>query len=389
MPSARYISTDGQSATYSSNISDDQLSYLLDWVFVAGPVDATSNFSHSDCTLTQRTNTWNSLGTTGGTNTLINNGNSESGQLDALTSYWTESNNTQGLIITSDITFVENYPFVLFQSAADLEDNNGTYKYTLLFSKEYSGTGSVTVEMGKGTSGTTDSFGVEFADEVGLYQYEIPASYFTSKYGNGSEDPDLIKIVFLSPTDSNTDNGGIGIGMAGIFKSFGSITANALPCFMKDTEILTSTGTTKIQDINNGDIIINKDGLEKTVLFSGSIITYNKTKYTEPYLVKKDTFSKNVPNKDTYVSPLHKMYTEKHGLMEVMKLADHYDGIVKADTLKVPYIYYTLVLDNHDSYFANNIPVESMPKENQKLYNFVSKNKLELLNADKDLLEDN
>ena len=52
-----------------------------------------------------------------------------------------------------------------------------------------------------------------------------------------------------------------------------------------------------------------------------------------------------------------------------------------------PYIYYTIVLDTHDSYLANNIPVESMPKENKKLYNFISKENIKMINMEKNIEE--
>ena len=134
--------------------------------------------------------------------------------------------------------------------------------------------------------------------------------------------------------------------------------------------------------------VINKEGGEKTVVFSGSRMTNIKTNLTEPYIIKKDTFHSNIPSKDTYVSPMHKIYTDDYGLKEVRYLAKHYKNkIVKSD-MTPPYIYYTIVLEDHDSYLANNMPVESMPKENKKMYEFISKNNLKIQKIDKDIGKD-
>ena len=158
---------------------------------------------------------------------------------------------------------------------------------------------------------------------------------------------------------------------------------------MKGTEIMTTTGIKVIENIENGDKVINKNGKEITVLFSGSRMTYLRTSKTMPYIIEKDALSNNVPHKDTYVSPLHKIYTENHGLVEVRELSKLNKKVKVAYDVKKPYIYHTLVLNEYDSYFANNMPVESMPKENYKMYNFLSANKIEAINAENELLSDN
>lgn len=90
-----------------------------------------------------------------------------------------------------------------------------------------------------------------------------------------------ICIEFRSLSDGfNVPVNGHGIGFVGMLKSYGSITANALPCFLKNTEIMTNMGNKMIQDIENGDLIVNKEGELKTVLFAGSRMTFNRTSHT-------------------------------------------------------------------------------------------------------------
>jgi len=127
-----------------------------------------------------------------------------------------------------------------------------------------------------------------------------------------------------------------------------------------------------IQDIENGDQVITKNGETANVLFAGSRSTWIRNSETEPYVIEKNTFGENVPSEDTFCSGEHKIYVPKLGCVETKQLAKKYDTIHLSGK-KAPYTYYTIVLDEHNSYFANNMPVESLPKENKKLFDFSSK----------------
>ena len=96
--------------------------------------------------------------------------------------------------------------------------------------------------------------------------------------------------------------------------------------------------------------------------------------------IKKDAISKNVPNKDTVISGLHKVFNQGK-LIEAYKLANFYKDI--------KYIHYqgeklyNVLMENWEMMKVNNLTVETLHPENiiAKLHNskLPESKKLELL----------
>ena len=96
--------------------------------------------------------------------------------------------------------------------------------------------------------------------------------------------------------------------------------------------------------------------------------------------IKKDAISKNVPNKDTVISGLHKVFNQGK-LIEAYKLANFYK-----DIKYIPYKgekLYNVLMENWEMMKVNNLTVETLHPENiiAKLHNskLPESKKLELL----------
>jgi hypothetical protein len=78
-------------------------------------------------------------------------------------------------------------------------------------------------------------------------------------------------------------------------------------CLLENTEIETISGYVKIQDIKKGDLIKTQSGKYKPILHlgSGSIDLNYKNNEFETRVVLKDTFGKNQPIQDLYMTRMH------------------------------------------------------------------------------------
>lgn len=157
---------------------------------------------------------------------------------------------------------------------------------------------------------------------------------------------------------------------------------NNIVCFLKDTYVKTSRGEIKIQNIRSSDYIINKYGEERKVNFLArqTIKKIINTDKAYPYIVKKDTFGEDFPNKDTYVSPAHGVYVGKV-CKEVRKIKK--EGIYQMNGMELPLVYYSVIVDDcncikghmcpHNTMYVNNMLVETTPTTNISIKKFYEK----------------
>tara|TARA_B100001093_G_scaffold497701_1_gene544925 strand:- start:58 stop:1131 length:1074 start_codon:yes stop_codon:yes gene_type:complete len=131
-------------------------------------------------------------------------------------------------------------------------------------------------------------------------------------------------------------------------------------CFLAGSKVYTDQGKIDIEklvpDVNTID---NK-----------KIVTITESVMNDDLIVKikKDALSKNVPNKDTLISGLHKVYI-KGKLIEAYKLASFYKNIKY-----IPYKgekLYNVLMENWEMMKVNNMTVETLHPENiiAKLHN--------------------
>ena len=143
-----------------------------------------------------------------------------------------------------------------------------------------------------------------------------------------------------------------------------TISVNEVPvaniCFPVNTLVSTDQGEIEIEKLIPGvNTIDNK-----------KIVTVTKTAMADDKLVliKKNTLSKNIPNKDTTISGFHKI---KHNgkLIEAYKLVNFYK-----DIKYIPYkgeVLYNVLMENWETMKVHNMEVETLHPDNiiAKLHN--------------------
>lgn len=106
----------------NANISDSQLSYLLDYYFITAPVPT---IDENSITVFNKSTSAESVGDTFDVHEQTNL-NSITFSQDIGSSFWTISNSNQGLIPTSDIGV--SIPVIVIGTSTSFDDNNGVFK---------------------------------------------------------------------------------------------------------------------------------------------------------------------------------------------------------------------------------------------------------------------
>jgi hypothetical protein len=129
----------------------------------------------------------------------------------------------------------------------------------------------------------------------------------------------------------------------------------ASACFLKDTIIKTDSGNVKIQDIKENKHAING----KKVKALTKTLYAKKGDHIPPFLIsiQKDALFKNSPDKETFVSPWHKIFYNG-------KLIQVKDLLNKENFSLIMYNYkdfvYDILLNTHEKMIANNMIVETL-----------------------------
>ena len=124
---------------------------------------------------------------------------------------------------------------------------------------------------------------------------------------------------------------------------------------------------TKIKTDNHGDVPIEQ--LKKGMtIFGSEILGYTKGLYEGKLIeIKKDSFRKNCPSKDTFITPEHSILVNGN-LMIADKLLPHVSGMEYVDN--IPFIereVYNVMCSKWQIMMANDVPVESLhPKFNKE-----------------------
>jgi hypothetical protein len=126
-------------------------------------------------------------------------------------------------------------------------------------------------------------------------------------------------------------------------------------CFAQDTPVMTDQGEIFIQDIQPGINTINGE----------EVIAISRTVHPDEYLVKleKDCISKDVPSRETIMSPQHKiLYNGK-----LVKAYEHpsveYPG--KNMLKNEGQVLYNVLTKDYSTMMVNNMVVETLDPEHQ------------------------
>ena len=180
---------------------------------------------------------------------------------------------------------------------------------------------------------------------------------------------------------SVSDNGQIlySSPSTGIYKS---IDGGGITCFSSGTFILSINGNVKIDYLNINDIIKTSEG-DKKIIYIG----YNYANIRNFKVLKKNKYSKNIPNEDLILSKGHSILVNDDNFINLRKIdynIEFYKNQIKINELNLLLVddcilfddinydktikYFHFVLENNDiqkqyCIYANNMLCESMPEK--------------------------
>lgn len=125
------------------------------------------------------------------------------------------------------------------------------------------------------------------------------------------------------------------------------------PCFTKTCEILTPEGYKNVTELKKGDLVYTSD--KRIVKI---INLYQGKSKNLPFLIPKDKYGENLPNKDTHIS-------KDHGYFNGNKWTYPYLEGLNKEWKEEQLIYYNFGLPNHfkDNLIVNGLEMESWDGE--------------------------
>ena len=147
--------------------------------------------------------------------------------------------------------------------------------------------------------------------------------------------------------------------------SGGSSTPPVIPCFSRDAMILTINGEKKICDIEEGDMIETSSGHIVPVV--RKMIRTTTIAKQMPYIIPKDFFGENKPNRELIISPNHAIKLKKWVKPRTLK------GIKQMEPNDSGFTYYNLKLPNYHKHHlvCNNLTVESWNDGDPDIKNYI------------------
>ena len=148
-----------------------------------------------------------------------------------------------------------------------------------------------------------------------------------------------------------------------------------LPCFLKETLVKTPNGIEAIENLKEGDLIINENNEEVRILTTKQWTSYNFTEGTIPYVIPQNSLEKGYPNKDTFVSPFHRIklpngefkHVNKINLPFIKKFQIYNGNLRYKDKIIEEITYFNFVLVNNSNFIANGMIVESLDSSNKNI----------------------
>jgi Hint domain-containing protein len=142
-------------------------------------------------------------------------------------------------------------------------------------------------------------------------------------------------------------------------------------CFTSGTLISTPLGGRLIEDLKVGDLVLTADNGLQAIRWIGSMRISGARLYASPEIrpvcIRKHAFGHNLPERDTWVSPQHRMlvgsketvlnYNEPEVFVPAKGLVNGGSVIVDQAVTQTTYIH--MLFDQHEVVFANGIPSES------------------------------
>jgi hypothetical protein len=252
---------------------------------------------------------------------------------------------------------------------------------------------NVVLSLNSGKIFTLDAQG----DQNGQFYIRAPQIVFIDGLINLINGAQPDNIFWIS--DSNITVGTAGMTIAGVFIASSSITLSTnttvqgrlyaqtgtitllsntinvptsgpippTPCYLKGTQILTSTGYVRVEDLRLGDLIVTRGDISgtkcvncvtqrKPIIWIGHFVVNERNPQTVPICIAKNAFGDQLPINDLYVSPDHNLIL--HGkLIPAIRLIGRKNIFRMRQCDKIE--YYHIELPRHSIIISEGILAES------------------------------
>ena len=217
--------------------------------------------------------------------------------------------------------------------------------------------------------GGQDSFGVYTSSDGGVtadtvHEFVSPNNSATAPDGPLAGET-MTRIGTTGANQSRVTTDGINYANA-----TPSPIAPAPACFLSGTLIATQNGEVAIEDLTAGDQIALQGGGFATlrwVGYSDADASGENHASTAPICIPAHAFGADMPKRDLYVSPNHRIWLQ-HGMLElhfatneVLVAAKHlvgWRGITQATDVPSPR-YFHMLFDQHEIVISDGLPTES------------------------------
>ena len=168
--------------------------------------------------------------------------------------------------------------------------------------------------------------------------------------------------VSASSGPGNGNNDSVGVSVA--------IYSTVVPCFLAGTRIATDIGETPVDRLAAGDRVLTTDGGTAVIRWVGSRNVSQqemaRSPKLRPVLFRKDSLGKGLPNRDLFLSPLHRVKSScwqaqlLFGALDVLIHAFHLPQAESSNIQDVSIQYFHILCDRHEVIFANGAPAETL-----------------------------
>jgi hypothetical protein len=178
---------------------------------------------------------------------------------------------------------------------------------------------------------------------------------FSENFGQAPETPtvwaadDLLDLTAPSVADIHYDALNPAAStlryQAGTVMSFADI-ARIIPCFTRDTAIMTAGGMRAAQDLRAGDRVLTRDNGFQTITWAGRknmvMGDLATTPDMRPVLIRRGALGGDCPSRDMIVSPNHRVLIRQDGgeVLMAAKHLTHLAGVSFAAMTDVTYIHF-------------------------------------------------
>jgi len=136
--------------------------------------------------------------------------------------------------------------------------------------------------------------------------------------------------------------------------------ADAVPCFVEDTMILTPAGEVAVQALRAGDLVLTRTGQQRPIRWIGTrrldLARHPEPNRVRPVRIRADAMAPGVPRRDLSLSPDHAVWLD--GVLVPAHLLRNGASITRDETIALV-TYYHVELETHDVLVADGMPAES------------------------------